>query len=96
MFTVFFIGEAVVKVKVFGWKEYACGADWYWSWSLGCSYDLCQTLGPEEASLFLGGSQPSGSRRFCRGLTKSETFGRGSEDSPDLSKMHFSLLSSSV
>ncbi|CAJ1389317.1 unnamed protein product [Effrenium voratum] len=32
MFTVFFIGEAVVKVKVFGWKEYACGADWYWSW----------------------------------------------------------------
>ncbi|CAE7189085.1 Scn11a [Symbiodinium pilosum] len=31
-FTVFFIGEIMVKLKVFGFREFLRGADWYWSW----------------------------------------------------------------
>mmetsp|Transcript_60749 Transcript_60749/g.142106 ORF Transcript_60749/g.142106 Transcript_60749/m.142106 type:complete len:579 (-) Transcript_60749:79-1815(-) len=31
-FTVFFIGEILVKMYVFGTHEYLLGADWYWSW----------------------------------------------------------------
>lgn len=31
-FTVFFIGEIIVKMRVFGAKDYLFGADWYWSW----------------------------------------------------------------
>ena len=32
LFTVFFIGEVIVKLRVFGWKEYLWGPEWYWSW----------------------------------------------------------------
>lgn len=32
IFTVFFIGEVIVKLRVFGWKEYLWGPEWYWSW----------------------------------------------------------------
>ena len=32
LFALFFIGEILVKVKVFGLKGYFMGADWYWSW----------------------------------------------------------------
>jgi len=31
-FTLFFVGEIVVKIRVFGFIEYIWGADWYWSW----------------------------------------------------------------
>ncbi|CAE7555993.1 CACNA1F [Symbiodinium natans] len=32
VFTTFFIGEIVVKVRYFGWRVFLCGPDWYWSW----------------------------------------------------------------
>jgi len=31
-FTIFFIAEIAVKMRVFGRKEYLFGGDWYWSW----------------------------------------------------------------
>ncbi|CAJ1334699.1 unnamed protein product [Effrenium voratum] len=31
-FTVFFIGEIIVKFRVFGRRDFLCGSDWYWSW----------------------------------------------------------------
>ena len=49
LFTLFFIGEIVVKMKVFGLKEYMWGADWYWSW-----FDiLCVILAIVDLSLNL-------------------------------------------
>mmetsp|Transcript_54811 Transcript_54811/g.119933 ORF Transcript_54811/g.119933 Transcript_54811/m.119933 type:complete len:620 (+) Transcript_54811:69-1928(+) len=32
VFTAFFIGEIVVKMKYFGFSVYLFGSDWYWSW----------------------------------------------------------------
>ena len=32
LFAIFFMGEMVVKIKVFGLKGYFWGDDWYWSW----------------------------------------------------------------
>eukprot|EP00435_Cladocopium_sp_Y103_P018739 s1457_g4.t1 len=32
VFTLFFIGEIVVKMRYFGVSEYLLGSDWYWSW----------------------------------------------------------------
>ena len=32
LFTVFFMGEVLVKLRVFGWKDYLWGLEWYWSW----------------------------------------------------------------
>ena len=29
-FTIFFIGEIGVKMRVFGLKDFLMGADWYW------------------------------------------------------------------
>lgn len=31
-FTIFFIGEILVKVRVFGVRQFLFGPDWYWSW----------------------------------------------------------------
>jgi len=31
-FTIFFIGEIFVKVRVFGFRQFLFGPDWYWSW----------------------------------------------------------------
>ncbi|CAK9049990.1 L type [Durusdinium trenchii] len=32
MFTLFFFGEIVVKLRVFGYRDYLWGSEWYWSW----------------------------------------------------------------
>ena len=49
MFTVFFMGEVLVKLRVFGFKEYLWGSDWYWSW-----FDiLCVILAVVDLSLTL-------------------------------------------
>ena len=31
LFTLFFIGEVIVKLRVFGAREFLWGAEWYWS-----------------------------------------------------------------
>jgi len=31
-FTIFFIAEIIVKLKIFSIREYLLGPDWYWSW----------------------------------------------------------------
>ena len=49
IFTLFFLGEILVKGRVFGCKEYLWGADWYWSW-----FDiLCVILAIVDLSLNL-------------------------------------------
>eukprot|EP00438_Fugacium_kawagutii_P021552 Skav208793 [mRNA] locus=scaffold478:2568:13390:- [translate_table: standard] len=46
-FAIFFIGEIVVKIKVFGLKVFFLGGDWYWSW-----FDLlCVVLAIIEMSI---------------------------------------------
>ncbi|CAE7909947.1 CACNA1F, partial [Symbiodinium necroappetens] len=48
-FTLFFVGEIVVKIRVFGLIEYIWGADWYWSW-----FDvICVVLAIVDLSLNL-------------------------------------------
>jgi len=32
LFTLFFIAEVIVKLRVFGWKPFLSGLEWYWSW----------------------------------------------------------------
>jgi len=32
LFTLFFIAEVIVKLRVFGWKPFLWGLEWYWSW----------------------------------------------------------------
>ena len=31
-FTAFFVGEILIKMRVFGLREFLMGGDWYWSW----------------------------------------------------------------
>ena len=47
LFALFFIGEIAIKIKVFGFKGYFFGEDWYWSW-----FDLlCVVLALIEMSI---------------------------------------------
>lgn len=47
LFALFFIGEIAIKIKVFGFKGYFFGEDWYWSW-----FDLlCMVLALIEMSI---------------------------------------------
>jgi len=57
LFTVFFIGEIVMKLRVFGFREYLRGADWYWSW-----FDIiCVVLAIVDLSLTYSSMDPAAS-----------------------------------
>ena len=67
LFTIFFLGEIVVKLKVFGVKDFFWGADWYWSW-----FDLlCVVLALVEMVITYsgpsgGGQSPVGSLKMLK------------------------------
>ncbi|CAE7555982.1 unnamed protein product [Symbiodinium natans] len=63
-FTVFFVGEICVKLRVFGVREYLVGKDWYWSWfDILCVVlalvDLAVTYGTMDSAASDSGSLSS-------------------------------------
>lgn len=61
-FTLFFIGEIFVKLKVFGSREFLCGADWYWSWfDILCVVTALIDMGITYSQMLTSSEEPSDS-----------------------------------